>query len=163
APALVLGSAARGAVLRAGLADRDVVRVQVGDPAIVRFAALPDREFTGRVGEIAAAADPMTGTYRVEVRLPDATGLASGLVGQVEIHPRATRPVLLVPLEALLEADGNRGTVVVLVGGRAERREVTIAFLAEDRVAIAAGLDSAAQVITEGAAYLRDGQAVEIK
>ncbi|MGH7336121.1 MAG: efflux RND transporter periplasmic adaptor subunit, partial [Myxococcota bacterium] len=79
---------------------------------------------------------------------------------QMEVHPRATRPVLLMPLEALLEADGHRGTAFVLSNGRAERREVTIAFLAGDRVAISAGLDSTAQVITDGAAYLQDGQRV---
>src|SRR6266545_3415151 len=74
APVLVLGSSARGAVLRAGLADRDVVRVRLGDSAIVRFDALPDRQIAARVSEIAAAADPMTGTYRVEVRLPATVG-----------------------------------------------------------------------------------------
>ena len=162
---LTLGSSARGAVLRAGLADRDVVRVQLGDAAVVRFDALPDRQFAGRVSEIAAAADPMTGTYQVEVRLPEASGLASGLVGQVEIQPHATRPVLLVPLDALLEADNDRATLFVLEQGRAARRVVTIAFLAGDRAALApgGGLAPGEQVITEGAAYLRDGERVEAR
>lgn len=160
ATVLVLGSAARGAVLRVGLADRDVVRVARGDPATVRFDALPGRELAGTVGEIAAAADPLTGTYRVEVRLPAGTGLASGLVGQVEIRPRAVRPVMMVPIEALVEADGSRGTVYVLKDGHAERREVTIAFLDGARVAVASGVTTGEQVITSGAAYLENGAAV---
>ncbi len=171
APVLVLGSDARGAVIRVGLADRDVVRVRRGDRAVVRFDALPDRDFAGRVTEIAAAADPMTGTYPVEVRLPAATGLASGLVGQVEIRPGAARPVTLVPIDALLEADGSRGTLFVLSGDgtRAELRQIAIAFLAGDRVAVAAGrgagggLEGVTRVITEGAAYLVDGQAVRVR
>lgn len=162
-PILVLGSAARGTVLRVGLADRDVVRVRRGDPATVRFDALPGRELAGTVSEIAPAADPHTGTYRVEVRLPDATGLASGLVGQVEIRPRAVRPVMMVPIEALVEADGSRGTVFVLKDGRAERREVTIAFLAGERVALAGGVAAGEQVITAGAAYLQNGAAVQVR
>ena len=157
---LVLGSAARGTVLRVGLADRDVVRIQKGDPATVRFDALPGRDFAGTVSEIAAAADPQTGTYRVEVQLPGAAGMASGLVGQVEIRPRAVRPVMLVPIEALVEADGSRGIVFVMQEGRAARREVTIAFLAGDRVALAGGLVAGDDVITTGAAYLEDGTAV---
>ncbi|MGH7672971.1 MAG: efflux RND transporter periplasmic adaptor subunit, partial [Gemmatimonadales bacterium] len=72
ATVLVLGSDARGKVVRAGLADRDVVRLRRGDSATVRFAALPGRVFAGRVTEIAAAADPLTGTYRVEVALDGA-------------------------------------------------------------------------------------------
>ncbi len=163
APVLVLGSSARGAVLRAGLADRDVVRVRLGDSAIVRFDALPDRQITGRVSEIAAAADPMTGTYRVEVRLPATVGLASGLVGRVEILTRATRPVLLVPLDALLEADNDRATLFVWTNGHAARRAVQIAFLAGDRAAVSSGLTAGEQVITEGAAYLRDGERVAVR
>src|SRR5437899_1732352 len=77
---LVFGSRSRGVVLRAALADRDVVRLQRGDRAAVHFDALPDEVLQGTVTEIAAAADPLTGTYRVEVTLPRAARLTSGLV-----------------------------------------------------------------------------------
>lgn len=163
-PVVTLGSHARGAVVRAGLADRDVVRVRRGDRAVVRFDALPDREFPGTVTEIAAAADPATGTYRVEIGVA-ALGLASGLVGQVEIRPAPSREMAIVPIEALLEADGARATVFALdsTGGRALRRQVTIAFLHGDRVAIADGLDGVRRVVTDGAAYLEDGEAVRVR
>ena len=162
---LVLGSDARGAVVRAGLADRDVVRVRRGDTATVRFDALPDREFAGRVTEIAAATDPMTGTYGVDVALPTATGLTSGLVGRLEIRPTATHPVALVSIEAVLEADGAHATVYALSadGRHAERRTVTIGFLAGDRVAVTGGLDGVRAVVTDGAANLDDGAAVRVR
>jgi RND family efflux transporter MFP subunit len=164
APVLVLGSNGRGAVVRVGLADRDVVRVRRGDRAVVRFDALPDREFTGRVTEIAAAAEPSTGTYGVEIALPEAAGLASGLVGQVEIRPSTGLSTTLVPIEAVLEADDTEATVYALSGDgtRAERRRVTVAFIAGDRVAVDRGLEGVAAVITDGAAYLNDGAAVRV-
>ena len=164
-PILVLGSRSRGVVLRAALADRDVVRLRRGDAAIVRFDALPDAALQGVVTEIAAAADPLTGTYRVEVTLPGATALASGFVGQVEIRPRAATAMSLVPIDAVLEADGSRATVFTLSadGTRAERRSVRIAFLAGDRVAVIAGLEGVRSVVTDGAAYLDDGVAVRIR
>jgi RND family efflux transporter MFP subunit len=162
---LTLGSRSRGVVVRAALADRDVVRVWRGDPATVRFEALPDLALQGTVTEIAAAADPATGTYRVEIAVRGAAGLASGLVGQVEIRPRAARSMFLVPVEAVLEADGARGTVFVLSadGRRAERRAVTIGFLTGDRVAVVAGLEGVRSVVTNGAAYLDDGAAVRVR
>ena len=162
---LTLGSRARGQVVRAGLADRDVVRIKRGDRALVRFGALPGREFTGTVSEIGAAAEPVTGTYRVEVALAGAAQLASGLVGTVEIHPAGAQPVTLVPIESLIEADGSGATVYTLSpdGGHAQRHAVTLAFVAGDRVAIATGLDGVRSVITDGAAYLRDGRAVEVR
>jgi RND family efflux transporter MFP subunit len=162
---LTLGSRSRGTVVRVALADRDVVRVRLGDRAEVKFDALPDRVLEGKVSEIAAAADPMTGTYRVEIAVSGATTLASGLVGQVEIHPGAPSPLPLVPIEAVLEADGSRAAVFALSGDgkRAERRLVTIAFRSGDRVAIAAGLEGVRAVITDGAAYLDDGSAVRVQ
>ena len=115
--------------------------------------------------EIAAAADPMTGTYRVDVAVPGAEGLASGLVGGVEIRPQAAQPVALVPVEAVLEADGSHATVFTLSadGRRAERRAVTIGFLAGDRVAVVRGLDGVRTVITDGAPYLDDRTAVRVQ
>jgi multidrug efflux system membrane fusion protein len=162
---LTLGSHARGVVVRAGLADREVVRIRRGDRAVVRFDALPDRTFDGAVTEIAGAADAMTGTYRVDVALPAASGLASGLIGRVEIRPAAARALMLVPIDALLEADGASATVYALApdGRHAQRRTVSIAFLAGDRVAIASGIEGVAAVITDGAAYLDDGAAVVVR
>jgi len=164
---LTLGSRARGFVVRAGLADRDVVRVRRGDSAEVRFDAVPGRSFRGTVTEIAGAADAATGTYAVEVRLPgrDAAALPTGLVAEVSIRPAATRAVALIPIEALLEADGADAVVFVLSadGRRAVRRAVRIAFLSGDRVAVAAGLDGVQAVITDGAAYLDDGAAVRVQ
>ncbi len=164
-PVIVLGSRARGVVVRVALADRDVVRVARGDDAEVRFDALPDKVFRGTVTEIGAAADPATATYHVEVSLPAAQGLPTGLVGQVEIHPAAGRPLALVPVESLLEADAGHATVYALApdGRSAVRRDVTIAFLIGDRAAIAAGLDGVRTVITDGATYLDDGSAVGVR
>jgi RND family efflux transporter MFP subunit len=165
APVLVLGSMARGMVLRVGLTDRDVVRVRRGDAATVRFEAIADRELAGAVSEIAAAADPMTGTYTVDVRLPTAVTLATGLVGRAEIRPSSAGQVTLVPIEALIEADDTVGTVFVLSadGARAERRRVSIGFLAGDRIAVSGGLEGASRVITDGATYLADGQSVRVR
>jgi len=161
---LVLGSQARGNVVEVGLADRDAVAVRKGDPAIARFDALAGRTFEGRVTEIAGAADPGTGAYGVEITLHDGGSLAAGLVGQVEIRPRIGAPAMLVPIEAVLEADGHEATVFTLSKdrARAERRRVTVADIEGGRVAVTGGLEGATVVLTDGAAYLDDGMAVKV-
>jgi RND family efflux transporter MFP subunit len=166
ATVLVVGTrgAGRGNVLEIGLADRDAVSVRKGDPALARFDALPGREFAGRVTRIGAAADPATGTYEVEIALDDAGALAAGLVGRAEIRPARGAPATLIPIEAVLEADGADATVYTLSadGKRAERRRVTIAFIEGSRVAVSGGLEGASRVLTDGAAYLDDGAAVRV-
>lgn len=163
-PVLSVGTGAGGGatVLRAGLADRDAVRLERGDAAEVRFDAFPGETFRGRVTETAAAASAGTGTYEVEVTIdPAGRRLVSGLVGRVEIVPSRTRRMHLVPVEALLEADGDRGVVFAPgADGKARRLPVRIAFLRGERVAIAGGLDGVAEVVTDGAAYLDEGTPV---
>jgi RND family efflux transporter MFP subunit len=166
ATVLVVGSrgARHGHVLEIGLADRDAVSVRKDDPAVARFDALPGREFAGRVARIGAAANPVTGTYEVEIALDDAGALAAGLVGRVAVRPARGAPAKLIPIEAVLEADGTEATVYALSadGTRAERRRVTVAFIEGDRVAVAGGLEGVLRVLTDGAAYLDNGAAVRV-
>lgn len=160
---LRIGSRARGSVVRVGLADRDAARVRPGDPATVRFD-VGSGPVDGRVAEIAAAADPATGTFRVEIAVPGVERLASGLVADVVIRPAGDGPLPVIPVDAMLEADGDSAVVFVLdeAGSRAVRHGIRIAFLAGDRVAVASGLDDARRVITAGASRVDDGDRVEV-
>jgi RND family efflux transporter MFP subunit len=163
---LVVGSrgSRHGQVVKVSLADRDAVSVRRGDTAVARFDALPGRDFGGRVTRVGAAADPATGTYEVEIALDDGGPLAAGLVGRVEIRPSRAARATLIPVEAVLEADGAEATIYTLSsdGGTAERRRVTLAFIDGDQAVVAGGLEGASQVLTDGAAYLDDGAAVRV-
>lgn len=159
-PILRFKSAGEGWVVRVGLADRDVVRVALGDLAQVRAAAWPDRVLAGRVAQIAAAASPATGTFDVEIAVePGDARLLSGMHARVEIAPSAREPVAWVPIEAFLEGDGDRGVVYTIDGDVARRISVGLAFLRGDEAALRDGLD-VDEVVTDGAAWLRDGARV---
>ncbi len=152
-------------VVRAGLADRDVVRLHLGDRAAFRFDAFPDRTFSGRVSEIAEAADPMTGTFEVEVTVEDPEQrLKSGFVAHLDVFPSAGETFSLIPVEALVEADGEHGLVYVFddATNRVRRQSVRIARLLGDTLAVRTGLERFGAVITEGAAYLNDGDLVRV-
>jgi multidrug efflux system membrane fusion protein len=161
-----IGRVGAARVVRIGVADRDVVRLAVGDAAELRLDALPGQILKGAVDEIAPAATPTTGAFEVTVRIDGAaaTSLASGVVARVVVTPRAAEPVTTVPLSALVDADGARGRVFA-VGADRKRvtpRAVDIAFLAGERVAIAGGLDGVAQVVSEGAAYLDEHSVIAV-
>lgn len=165
APVLVLGSSERGQVVRVGVADRDAVRLKPGDAATVRFDAFPGEELAGAVREVAPGADPRTGTYQVEIAVAHGgRTLASGLVGRVAIRPAAGTEMALVPIQSILEADGDTATVYTLSGDgkKARRVPVSVAFIQGERVAVSGGLDGVGAVVTDGAAYLGDGAAVKV-
>ena len=105
----------------------------------------PGRELSGSVSERGGAADPATGLFPIEVRLvPADVALASGLVASLRLQPAAAGASLArIPAGAIVEADGGRASVFVLDGDRARRRDVQIAFLDGDQVALRAGLTRA--------------------
>lgn len=190
AAVIQFASKARGSVLRAGVSDRDAVRLSVGDPAEVVFDAVPGRVFRGRVTQVGAAADPRTGVYVVEIALLGVEGLPSGLVGRAVISPRGRGmvgqeararkaiedlrlsgaaaltdgAVFAIPAEALVEGDKDRGSVYTVdaSGQRARRVTVALVGLAGDKVLVR-GLDGVPRVVRNGATWLSDSARVEIK
>ena len=155
----------RGLVVRAGLPDRDAVLIRTGDAATVAFDAFPGERFHGRVAQVAASATTGTGTYEVEVAI-DTRGrsLASGLVGRVELKPRIVGRLPTVPVQAILEANGDSATLFRLSDDRtkAVRLRVLVGTLEGDRITVLGGIDRGAQVITAGAAWLADGTPVKV-
>lgn len=158
---LLLANDTRGRVVRVGLPERDAVRVREGQVATVTFDAMPDREFTGRVAQRGATTDARTGAVMVEVSVTGADAMPTGAVARVRIAVPSTAPMLLVPVEALLEADGDSATVYVEREGRAYRQRVRVLSIAGASVGVA-GLEAGARVIGNGAAYLTDSAAVRI-
>jgi len=166
-PVLLLGDTSGGWIVSASLSDRDIVRVQLGDSARVTLDAYPGQSFTATVTELASAADPRTGTYEMKLSVsPDGARLVQGLVAKVEMTGAAGSGVPVVPVQALLEADGSEAIVYVVARREeaevASRVAIRLGRLVGDRVEVLGGLEAGERVVVEGASYLRDGQAVRV-
>lgn len=161
-PAFHVSGRSKGAIVRLGLTDRDVLRVRDGDVARVVLDARPDLDLSAKVTQIATVASSGAGTFDVEVRLnalPE--GLLSGLTAKVEIrHDEAVSAV--VPIGALVEGRGDQAVVFVADGLRAKKVPVRVAFLQGDRAALSAGLETTPRVIDSGAPSLMDGSQLRI-
>ncbi len=166
-PILTVGGTDRGWIVQTSLADRDVVHASIGDAARVTFDAWPGRTFQGRVTNVSSAADPQTGTFPIEVQVePGDARFVTGLVAKISLEPRgaqvAAAPV--VPLRALLEASGDRAHVFVVDArnGTAARVAIRTGRISGEQVEVLDGLALGQQVVTDGAAFLEDGEAVRI-
>jgi RND family efflux transporter MFP subunit len=164
-PVLLFGESNRGFVVRAALADREIVNVKLGDKGEIRMDAFPGQAMTGTVVEVASAAEERSGMFPVEVHF-DAPPprLVSGLVARLRLTPETSAPPLTyVPMAALVEGDGDRASVFVLDGDKARKRSVRVAFITADSIALESGLNAGEPVITDGALYLENGEAVEVQ
>ena len=164
-PVLVLGAQDQGFIVRTGLADREIMQVRIGDAAQVRLDALPDATLRGKVTEVASAADAASGMFGIEVTL-DTTDLPlkSGLVAKLTLVPSSASAGsrVYVPIGSIVEVDGRTARLFVLDKDRVRRRDVEVAFIEGDTVALVGGVEAGEQVITDGALYLEDGEQVAI-
>lgn len=165
-PILTLGEIGSGLIVRAALSASDAARLKAGDEAVVRITGLAGPARQGRVTRIAAKSDASTGGFTAEIAVTPIDGLRSGLVAEVDIAASggggALGPIR-APTLALLDARADQGVVLVVDAQNiARRRAVQTAGLDGDSVLIVGGLEPGERVISSGAAYVRDGQAVEV-
>ncbi|REL32915.1 efflux RND transporter periplasmic adaptor subunit [Rhodohalobacter sp. SW132] len=153
-------------VLKAGVSDRNITRLQHGDSAQVHFDALPGRSFTGHVTRIAAAANQRTGVFTIEITLNDpAQELRNGFVAKAIIYPSSQQPYITIPIDALVEAE-NEYVYIYVPDSELEsavRVRVKPVHIGNSYFAVAVeDLPDHSNVITRGAAYLRPGSPITL-
>jgi multidrug efflux pump subunit AcrA (membrane-fusion protein) len=141
------------------------VQLSGGDSATVQFDAYPGLWFRGSVTEIAGSPDPRSGLYEVELTVdPDGKRLMSGFVSRIEIMPSKRDTYYIVPVEAVVEADGAAGYLFAFDPGTSSVRKIPVAielFLGSD-IAVSGDLEGIGAIVTTGAPYLGDGMVVRV-
>lgn len=163
---VVSGNRRNDWVVRVGVSDKDWARLRLGNKATVQFDAYPGRPFRGTISELAQAADPTNKLYEVEIRIdPNGVRFAPGLFAKVQLTPDQLRTYAVVPVEAIVEGNGQQGFVYVLTADkkRVRKQPVQIGFLDGDKVLLSNGLANVKDVITAGSAFLTEESTVIVK
>jgi RND family efflux transporter MFP subunit len=118
---------------------------------------------TGSVREVAPRADPVTGTFRVRVRLnnpPPAMRLGATVTGRMKL---AAAAAIEIPPSAVVRADRQAAVWVVdPKTGTVASRNIEIRSSDPNRVEVASGLNPGDVVVTAGVQALRAGQKVRL-
>lgn len=142
------------------LPERDGFAVRVGEAIPFTLDALPGLEFTGTVHFVAAAADPLSNTFRVELAFDNRrAGLKPGLIGRIHIDRGLIPQARVIPLQALIPEKGGY-IAFQAVDGHAVRRVVKLRALVDTRALIAEGLETGDAVIIAGQRLVADGVAI---
>jgi len=162
-PVLLFGSTAGEWVVRVNVTDKDILKIKKNDTAHIRFDAYKNKTFTGKVSRISQSADPYTGTFEVDVKLKNSKiSLTRGLIASTEIYPEKSSRLTGLPIEALIEASGERGFVYVYSDGNVSRREVKIRRITEDTLIISEGVKEGEKVVTSGVSYINEETEVRV-
>lgn len=164
---LVIGEIASGFVLDIPLADSDLARLRVGQPATVRIPAVGPAPIAATVAEIGARGDDGTGTFRVRLALEPVPGLRSGLIGsaQVRLPGEGTGLAMRVPTTAVFSARADEGFVYTYdqAASRVRLRQVSLGPLDDTGLVITGGINPGERVVTSGPDRLRDGMRVSVQ
>ncbi len=165
APAFILGTGESAYIVNVGLADRDVVKVKIGDVATVYLDAYPNEAFQARITQIAQTVNPATGTFEAELQIqPNGKKLISGFVAKAEISTGKAPSTLAVPIEALVEADKNTAFIYSYntKSQSVSKIPVSIGNIFSSSVAIVSGISEGTQIVTKGANFLSDKSKVKV-
>ena len=142
--------------------EREFRRLEPGQAADLTLDAIQGQRFTAQVERISPIVDPVTGTFKVTMKVPDQGGrLKPGMFGRFNIVWDTRKNVLLVPRVAVVDDDVS-DSVFVVVDGKAERRTVRVGYTRGTQVEIMDGLQGDEEIVVIGQAGLRDGARVEV-
>lgn len=147
--------------LEFGIPENFVGDLRTGMTITADSTVYPDRSFHGAVASIDSRVDAVTRAVTVIATVPNGEGLLKpGMFLTVALEKKRDN-VLLIPEEALVPREG-RQYVFVVENGKSMEREVVLGGRAPGLAEIRSGLESGAQVITEGTQRVRTGGAVQV-
>ena len=141
-------------------------RVEPGQPVEATLDAYPDWKIPCKVIAIIPTADRDKSTVKVRVgfdrldpRILPEMSVKVAFRGEAAAGPSAPAEVI-VP-RAAVRQDAGRDIVMVVQGGRAERRAVTVGSSTDTESALSAGLAPGERVVVDGPKDLPDGATVK--
>jgi RND family efflux transporter MFP subunit len=152
-----------------GVPDTLLAKLQLGQKQRVMTEALP-QAFEGRITSISPQADTKSRSFQVEVAIPNPRNeLKSGMIATLDVgQGMLQHPLTVVPLSAIVSPSEGTKTFVVYVVVRegqrdvARQRQVQLGDTYGNRVAVTKGVTTGERVISNGANYVRDGDAVQV-
>lgn len=165
-PLFIIETQEAQGTVRAGLVDREMVRVQEGDTAQIVLDAYPNKVFKGLVRDKGEVANPQTGLFEVEMSLDDeGFQVLNGFVAKIHIYPLKQEAYYRIPVDAIVESEAQ--AVSIYVPGEnlqiAKKQVISqYTIVGEFMLVPAAQLPELDYVITEGARYLSAGDSIRL-
>ena len=154
-----------GWVVKIGITDAEWASIKEGNKAVVQLDAYPGKIFSGFISKKYLAADQASGTFVAEIKL-DNTGqrLALGMFAKVSIGTNENTNNMIIPYDALVEANGDDAFVFTPVtANKIERVPIKIASFNQYSVAVKSGLEHVQSIIVSNTAFLNENTPIIIQ
>lgn len=141
--------------------EKEIGNIAIGKTINFTVAALPGREFSGKVVARGLTANPISHAYEVRALVNNSDhALLPGMVAKVKIANSTKGYSLVLPQQAIM-VSGQDKFVWVVKGGKAERRSITTGDITNEGVIIESGLSKGEHVIVKGQEKVSNGTSVK--
>ena len=152
-----------------GVPDTAMEHVKAGSAQRVTTEALPGY-FSGHITSIAAAADPKSRVYSVEVRIDNPENkLKSGMIASITLGGgHLKEKILVVPISAVIHSPDVRNGFAVNVTDepgettKVHTQDVTLGDTYGNNIAVLSGLSVNQRVVTSGTNDIKPGWPVRV-
>ncbi len=153
-----------GYLLKVGVTDREWTNIKTGQAAKVTLDGFPDQVFEATVFRKLQSADREIGSFQIELKLKLNNIVPPvGMFGKADIEIGQTENAIVIPYNALVEADGKKGYVFTPVGtNKVKRIPVNIMKFETDKVYLSDKLDGINQIVISNSAYLNEQSVIKI-
>ena len=144
--------------VHAGIPEKYIVLFREGNTVAIRFDAIPDKVFKGRIDYISPEASTSVRTFLAEILVDNSDRLIrAGIMGDARILRQVHENAVMVPINALIES--QKGRIVFVAGNdnKAEERNVEIGAANDTMIRIIKGINSGDRVIVKGQQDLVNG------
>jgi len=149
-------------IIEVGITEKSIGRIKEDQKASLVFEAIPGKEFSGRVTQVAVSSLPNTHLYKVEITVqnPDLV-IKPGMTATSTIIIEKIKDVYVLSLDVSVMRDGER-VIFIAEDGQAKRVMLKDYIISGDKMIIRDSLPEKGQVITSGQGALFEGMMIMI-
>jgi cobalt-zinc-cadmium efflux system membrane fusion protein len=134
--------------------ENDLPNVHVGETAVIRLNAYPDKEFTGRISNVLPVLDPTIRTAKVRIEVRNPGLMRVGMFVTATFHGQTKETHTVVPASAILHLHDRNWVYIPTADKKFRREEVTVGqTLANNVQEIVSGLRPGDQVIQNASVF----------
>ncbi len=164
-PIFMFGSSDNNWIVKAGITDLDISKIKLKDNAKIYLDSHADKIFSGYVSEIAGSANPMNGTFEIELTIDaNKSKIISGMFAKIELFPTELSKSILIPINSIVNANGNIAEIYTLSDERNKAKKISIELgnIIDEKILINVNDININEIVTDGAEYLIDGCKVKV-
>lgn len=139
-----------------------ITNIRVGDKYEVNVAAASSKPFVGEVISVSPNVEMRTQLYPVRIKILNPDGnIKGGMSAEVKIKTRVKENVLAVPIDAIVDENGEK-VIYIVNGDRAVRKQVKTGISDHRFVEIIGNVAEGDKVIVKGQNFVEDKSKVII-